>query len=344
MMNKNKKTIAGLTLASMALSSTTATAETAIAVGNYQATPVEAQDAAVSVKVSNVQGAFAFNQDVLSPSEDVFNLYGTAVTGVCAKPAFAFEPGKEDGGVHYINVSGDMKFAYQVREEDFLTKVQNRVAACSCAMGSAVTQAQISGIPLANILSLADLYEGVNTLTVTSSDGYKVSMPLSYALDRDAMLVYKINGEELADNQRTQLWMPGAVAKYFARDVVDIKVTAEASEPEIMTADADQRAKICIVNHADEADFKTYEAIQFEGYADDCGSPIASVEFSLDGGETWSVFETANTTTDRWLYWYFTYTPQQAGSYELQVRARTQDGTVSPLASSVDFCVRDLQA
>ena len=342
MMNK-KKAVAGLTLTSMALSGANAVADS-VAVDNYVATPVESKAAAATVKVANVQGAFSFNQDVLSPSEDVFNLYGTAVTGVCAKPAFAFEPGKEEGGTHYVNVSGDMEFAYQLTEADFKTRAVNRVAACSCAMGSAVVQAQISGIPLTNILSLASLHEGVNTMTVAGSDGYEVSMPLSYALDHDAMLVYAINGEELAANQRTQLWMPGAVAKYFARDVVDIRFTAEAETPEIMTAEAEQRAKVCVMNDASAVKLTTYEAIQFEGYADDCGSAIAAVEFSLDGGETWTSCATAGATTDRWVYWYFTYTPEQAGSYELQVRARTEDGTVSPMASSLNFTVEDIKA
>lgn len=342
MMNK-KKAVAGLTLTSMALSGANAVAD-AVAVDSYVATPVEAKAAAATVKVAGVKGAFSFNQDVLSPSEDVLNLYGTAVTGICAKPAFAFEPGKEEGGTHYVNVSGDMEFAYQLTEADFKTKSVNRVAACSCGMGPAVVQAQVSGIPLSNILSIASLCEGANTLTVEGSDGYKVSMPLSYALDRDAMLVYAINGEQLAANQRTQLWMPGAVARYFARDVVDIRVTAEAETPEIMTAEDEQRAKVCVMNDASTAKLKTFEAIQFEGYADDCGSPIEAVEFSLDGGETWTTYTTSDATTDRWVYWTFTYMPEAAGSYELQVRARTQDGTVSPMASSVTFEVEDQKA
>lgn len=342
MMNK-KKAVAGLTLTSMALSGANAVADS-VTVDNYVATEIEHETAAPTVKAAAVQGVFSFNQDVLSPSEDVFNLYGTAVTGLCAKPAFAFEPGREEGGTHYVNVSGDMEFSYRLTEADFKTKSVNRIAACSCAMGASVVQAQVSGIPLSNILSLAKLQEGVNTLTVTGSDGYEVAVPLSYALDRDAMLVYAINGEALAENQRTQLWMPGAVAKYFARDVVNIRVTAEAELPEIMTAQADQRAKICVMNDASGAKLTTLEAIQFEGYADDCGSPIEAVEFSLDGGETWTAYETANATTDRWVYWTFTYVPQTAGSYELMVRARTQDGAVSPMASSVSFVVEDMKA
>ena len=338
-MKKNtKKVLAGLTLAASPLSVNPAADE--FVLGEYTLSAAEAHRAEYT-KLANVQGSFRFTQDVLSPSEDVFNLYGTAVTGMCAKPAFAFEAGEEDVGRHYINVSGSMKHDYSVTVNDLRAHTRTRVAACSCATGKAVTQVQISGVPVSSILSLAELQEGVNTLTVTASDGYKVSMPLRYALDREAMIVYQVNGDELAMNQRTQFWVPGAVAKYFARDVVDIEVTCQAETPEIIEADAEQAAKVSIMNDAKDAVFNLGESIQFEGYADDCRSAVAAVEFSMDGGETWTVCETPNATTDRWVYWYFTIAPEAAGEYELTVRARTEDGTVSPLASSMRFAVTE---
>ena len=54
-------------------------------------------------KVADVQGTFSFDQDVLTPPDEVFNLFGTAVTGVCAKPDFIFGTQKAD---YYINVGG----------------------------------------------------------------------------------------------------------------------------------------------------------------------------------------------------------------------------------------------
>ena len=60
---------------------------------------------------------------------------------------------------------------------------------------------------------------------------------------------------------------------------------------------------------------------------------------SLDGGETWTSFATENATPDRWVYWQFGYVPEQAGTYQLSVRARTQSGLVSPLAANVVFTV-----
>lgn len=339
-MKKNtKKALSGLMGASVLMTGAAAMAETTL--GEYALT-AEAVSKETTEKIANVQGTFSFSQDVLSPSEDVFNLYGTAVTGMCAKPAFAFEAGSEEAGDYYINVSGNMQLSKKVTLSELKSKTRTKVLACSCATGPAVVQAQVSGIPLSSILELAELSEQTaNTLTVTGSDGYSVSMPLRYALDREAMIVYQVNGEQLAQNQRTQLWMPGAVAKYFARDVVEIEVSRQDAEPEVLHADAEQRAKVSIVNKADEACIRKGETVVFEGYADDCESAVAAVEFSMDGGETWTSCATEDATADRWVYWTFAVAPEKAGSYEMIVRARTADGTVSPLASTMRFAVAE---
>lgn len=68
---------------------------------------------------------------------------------------------------------------------------------------------------------------------------------------------------------------------------------------------------------------------------------MVAVEFSLDGGETWTSYDTTSSNTEDWVYWHFDYVPENAGTYKLDVRAVTEDGTVSPLASSVVFEVEE---
>lgn len=292
-------------------------------------------------KVADVEGEFRFNQDVISPSSDVFNIYGTALTGVCAKPAFALEAGYEEGGEYYINVSGSLKHAKSVTLADLQDKEETRIMSCACATGGSVVNAEVSGIPLSAVLELAELSDGANTVTVVGSDGYGVPMPLSYALEKNALLVYRVNGEALPDGQTSQLWMPGAVAKYFTRNIVRIEVTAEEETPEVITAGEAYRAHISLLNEAEDAVFKTGETIVFEGYADDYDVPVAAIEISMDGGETWTVCETKDATADKWVYWYFSYTPEEAGTYKLEARARTAEGVVSPLASAIVFSVEE---
>ena len=284
--------------------------------------------------VANVEGKFSFSQDVVSPSDDVFNIFGTAVTGACAKPAFVTENSKAD---YLINISGKLTKAYSVNLTDLKNAEENDLMLCACATGVAAANAAITGISLKNVISMADIAADVNTISVIGSDGYKVSLPLRYALDQNAMIVYGVNGEAIPSG--TQLWVPNTVAHYFVRDVVDLVLTAEESEPALIERDAELRAQVSFMNYMTDT-FKAGTEIIFEGYADDLGSPITSVEFSLDNGATWTSYETADATTDKWVYWNFTYAAETAGTYKLDVRATTADGIVSPLTSSVVFTVQ----
>lgn len=292
-------------------------------------------------RVSDVSGRFWFDQDVLSPADNIFNIYGTALTGVCAKPAFAVSAGEDSADVmnFYINVHGNMTQSYSVRLSDLKEKEQTRVMACACATGDIVVNASVTGVALADILELAELEKGVNTVKAVGVDGFGIPMPLSYALDREAMLVYRINGQPLPENQRTQLWMPGTAAKYFTRNIVDIEVTRESEVPQVVTPDVDYRAQVAIMNYMEEDTLAVGEEILFEGYADDFDKAVTAVQFSMDDGETWTTCDTEGATADKWVYWYFAYTPQTEGIFKLTVRAVTEDGTVSPLASSLVFQV-----
>ena len=302
-------------------------AQTAMAETGYE---VSMNEASVEYdKVANVQGAFTFDQDVLTPPDEVFNLFGTAVTGVCAKPDFAIGTDKAD---YYINVGGKITKAYTVDLREKPAKTSTML--CSCATAAATVNAKITGVRLADVLELAEMSADVNTITVRGSDGYGTKLPLRYALENDAMLVYQVGGKDIPTG--TQLWVPRTVAKYFTRDVVDIELTAEAETPEVAQRDEALRAEIAIMNTVKKA-FTLGSEVTFEGYADDLGDAIAAVEFSLDGGETWTSYETANATSEKWVYWHFAYVPETAGTYQLSVRARTVGGSVSPLAANVVF-------
>lgn len=350
------KTITGVTGAALLLSGCAATANNAAAVPEKPAAEADAvfetslEESAIGIEaraaesyatIADVQGEFKFNQNVLSPADDVFNLFGTAVTAACAKPGFAF--GEVDEEVYYVNVKGAVKKAYSMSLEQ-LKEQQNsvsRIMKCSCASSSAIANAKITGVSVNELLDMAGVEEAANAVTFRSGDGYGVTMPLQYVLDREALLVYSLDGANLTAERggQLQVWMPDTVAKYFTRQVTEIELSVEDEEPALVTANAGQRAKVSIVNRFEEA-FKVGDQITFEGYADDFDVQVAAVEFSLDGGATWTSYDTSASTTDKWVYWSFGYTADAPGTYEMQVRARTADGGVSPLASSVVFTVQ----
>ena len=79
------------------------------------------------------------------------------------------------------------------------------------------------------------------------------------------------------------------------------------------------------------------EPITFSGYADDYDKAIVAVEFSMDGGETWTRYGTPESRPGRWTRWHFSYTPKQEGAYQLCVRSVNEDGVRSPVSAIVNF-------
>ena len=94
-----KKVLSGAAGAALLVSGA---AQTAVAETGYDVAVKDASAAAFN-KVANVEGAFAFDQDVVTPADEVFSIFGTVVTGMCAKPDFAIGTEKTD---YYVNVGG----------------------------------------------------------------------------------------------------------------------------------------------------------------------------------------------------------------------------------------------
>ena len=114
------------------------------------------------------------------------------------------------------------------------------------------------GVPLSAVVEMADLEDGVNTVTAYGADGFGQPLPLRYALEKNALLVYQVNGQELeaATGSSLQLWMPETVARYFTRDIVNIELTQEDAEPDVQQVDPCYRNKINIMNYSDDCVFK----------------------------------------------------------------------------------------
>ena len=332
--NRKRKVLAG----AVSLASLASCTNTTAVVAQTNAVQVVAREEEAYTQSSSVKGEFSFRQDALVPADEVFSLFGTAATAACAKPGFAFgQASRED---YYVNVNGKIKKAYtlSMKEIEKMNSVSRNMM-CSCAMGASVVSTRVTGVPLRNILSMAELEEGVNTITMRDADGYGLPMPLSYVMEKDAMLVYKVDGQSLPDGQMLQVWVPDTVAKYFTRQVTEIELSAEENVPVVQGVQDKYRAKVNIVNRFTNS-FKVGDSIRFEGYADDCGVAISAVEYSLDNGKTWTAYQTKGADPHMWVYWNLDYVATVPGTYKLDVRARTEDGTVSPLGASVVFSVQ----
>lgn len=79
--------------------------------------------------------------------------------------------------------------------------------------------------------------------------------------------------------------------------------------------------------------------LRFQGTAYDFGHAIVAIEFSLDGGEHWTRYETPATNDYQNVTWTFDYTPESPGDYVLRVRSINDAGEHSPESTFAEITV-----
>jgi hypothetical protein len=72
------------------------------------------------------------------------------------------------------------------------------------------------------------------------------------------------------------------------------------------------------------------KAVTLSGYAQDFGVAIVAMQFSANGGESWSSYQLHNIDAERNLNWTYSFTPELAGNYQILIRAVSSDGRVTP--------------
>jgi sulfite dehydrogenase len=63
--------------------------------------------------------------------------------------------------------------------------------------GVFVDNASWTGVPLKAILDIAGVQAGAEELVLVSEDGFRTTLPLKDALERDSLLAYEVNGQVL---------------------------------------------------------------------------------------------------------------------------------------------------
>lgn len=225
----------------------------------------------------------------------------------------------------------------------------------------AIGHAEWTGVSLHEVLNASGgvkagatevLFEGADTGTEPDHPermNFARSLPMVKALHPDTLLVYRMNGELLDPRHGfpVRLFVPGwygvASVKWLQRiEVRDsfypgyfqtVKYTIqEQTGTGIETIVLGPMAVKAQMVRPTEGSLLGLGTHRLVGVAWAGEAAVAAVEVSPDGGRTWNPAELVGTRAPYcWCLWEYLWEVGQPGSYNLLVRAISEDGRVQPL-------------
>lgn len=266
-----------------------------------------------------------------------------------------------------ITIEGNVNEPYTAKLPDLvaeaeaagvvITKPSKMVCNWNPVGSGGISNSEITGIPVSWLVEKAGGYkEGTTGVRALRADGSSQrAFPLEKLESNEALLVYKIDGEYLDATRGFPCtnWVEGVDAQINSKQVNVYRVTDE----DIDYSDASDgnpngwhnadgvpmnKPNATILGVQDGLIIQNGQPYTFHGYADAFDEKIATLEFSMDRGKTWTSYEVGDMDENKVLWWNFTYTPQAEGAYCLTVRATTETGIESYETHSVMFNAKDV--
>ncbi|MEG2612597.1 MAG: molybdopterin-dependent oxidoreductase, partial [Alistipes sp.] len=252
-----------------------------------------------------------------------------------------------------VENSIEMTVSELVQKFGTKTSTQKQVCIENATANAWIYQGELTGVSMKDVIDYVKPAASVNSIKVTSEDGYNMVAPaLSDVNYEDCLLVTEINGEPLPASQGYPLTLavPRSSAASYIKALTSMTfVTNEKFKAKATVEtpiDPDTKAmqgkpNSAILNYPDGVvlEGQAGKALTIEGFADAFDEPIAKIEYSLDHGKTWTTLETPGNDPTRWTYWRMKYTPAEAGSYLLKVRATSTqvDGEARVASRDTNF-------
>lgn len=224
----------------------------------------------------------------------------------------------------------------------------------------AISQAVWTGVPLRELLSLANIQNNAKEVIFVGADFgkrqdmdglfyYARSLPLEKALHPDTIIAYEYNGSPLPFKHGFPLRL--IVPQWYAMASVKwLKQIIVTDQPFIgpfqaidyvyyphKHSDADKEPVTTInVNSLIQSplDYSIYRAgtLLIEGIAWTGSGRIEKVEISVDNGETWkqAVLMLREQERYAWVHWRFAWKVREKGEYTLLAKATDSSGQTQP--------------
>ena len=312
--------------------------------------------------VADVTGDFSFNQDKTTPVDELFDFGWDYFDLDYLRTDNTANDTPLDQKMFdewTITVSGEVDHEVTYTLPELIEKFESetRPITFHCTLnptgGPLLGNAVYTGVPLRYLLEDAGMDPEAGALTFLAPDGFVESVQMDNYTE--AYLCYQIDGQPLPWKQGypVQIVVPNSGAPASVKQVSDIMVVSKEEAAELhewngwpretegtayytlgnwpYTDDNGYQNKpnVALFDFQEGQVIETGKPYTFSGYATAWDEQIAGVEFSMDGGVTWTRFDTPNVTRDNWVIWNFTYTPEADSAYVLSIRSVTTEGRVT---------------
>ncbi len=195
--------------------------------------------------------------------------------------------------------------------------------------GPLMSTGRFTGVPLRDLLAMAEPGTGARAVNFRARDGYTETLPLATALAEPSILVaYRLDGQPLlpAHGFPARMVIPGRYGMKGPKWLDQIEVAATPLEGFWEEQGWDPQAVVRTTYRIDSprnGAILRPGSVPLAGVAFAGTRGIQAVEWSADGGRSWSPAELATPLSPlTWVLWRATWIPGRPGEYRLMVRAR----------------------
>jgi len=211
--------------------------------------------------------------------------------------------------------------------------------------GDLMSTGQFTGVPLRDLLTMAEPRAVAGAVNFRANDGYTESLPLSVVMSSpEIMVAHQLDGAPLPDEHGfpARMLIPGRYGMKGPKWLEQIDVAAAEGGGFWEQQGWDEQAVVRTTSRFDSPQsggVVRLGAIMLAGVAFAGKRGVESVEWTADGGRTWTQADLRPPLSPlTWVLWTATWTPAREGVYELQVRAHDGGGgALQPADQSASF-------